>query len=125
MSRDGLGFEPDVLRAKYARERQRRLRSDGISTDHYRCTGEDMNRLADERVGIIGTGATAVQCVPMLARSAQHLFVFDSGTPVIGRCAGQPADRSAVVGNPRRGRSSSANMAATRARRTPPSYRIR
>jgi hypothetical protein len=31
VSQDGLSFEPDVLRAKYARERQRRLRSDGVS----------------------------------------------------------------------------------------------
>jgi cation diffusion facilitator CzcD-associated flavoprotein CzcO len=35
-----------------------------------------MTRLADKRVGIIGTGATAVQCIPPLARDAQELFVF-------------------------------------------------
>ncbi|MEM8746261.1 MAG: NAD(P)/FAD-dependent oxidoreductase [Actinomycetota bacterium] len=38
--------------------------------------GSPMTGLADKRVGIIGTGATAVQCVPHLARSAQELFVF-------------------------------------------------
>ncbi len=38
--------------------------------------GELMAGLADKRVGIIGTGATAVQCVPHLARSAGELFVF-------------------------------------------------
>ncbi|MBU6329016.1 MAG: NAD(P)/FAD-dependent oxidoreductase [Acidobacteria bacterium] len=32
--------------------------------------------LADRRVGIIGTGATAVQCIPHLARSAGELFVL-------------------------------------------------
>ena len=32
--------------------------------------------LAEKRVGIIGTGATAVQCIPHLARSAKELFVF-------------------------------------------------
>lgn len=32
--------------------------------------------LSDKRVGIIGTGATAVQCIPHLARSAQELVVF-------------------------------------------------
>ena len=32
--------------------------------------------LADKRVGIIGTGATAVQCIPHLARSARELFVL-------------------------------------------------
>ena len=35
-----------------------------------------MTGLADKRVGIIGTGATAVQCIPHLARDAEELFVF-------------------------------------------------
>ncbi len=38
--------------------------------------GEPMDRLADKRVGIIGTGATAVQCIPHLAVAAKELFVF-------------------------------------------------
>lgn len=38
--------------------------------------GAQMEGLADKRVGIIGTGATAVQCIPHLARSAQELLVF-------------------------------------------------
>ena len=39
-------------------------------------TGAPMIGLADKRVGIIGTGATAVQCIPHLARSAGELLVF-------------------------------------------------
>jgi cation diffusion facilitator CzcD-associated flavoprotein CzcO len=35
-----------------------------------------LDRLADKRVGIIGTGATAVQCVPHLGAGAKELFVF-------------------------------------------------
>ena len=46
----------------------------------YKYTGGDasggLTGLADKRVGIIGTGATAVQCVPLLGESAQHLYVF-------------------------------------------------
>jgi cation diffusion facilitator CzcD-associated flavoprotein CzcO len=46
----------------------------------YDYTGGDnaggLTGLADKRVGIIGTGATAVQCVPHLGASAQELFVF-------------------------------------------------
>jgi len=38
--------------------------------------GAPMDRLADKRVGIIGTGATAVQCVPHLARACRELYVF-------------------------------------------------
>jgi len=40
------------------------------------AAGAPLDRLADKRVGIIGTGATAVQCIPHLARSAQELYVF-------------------------------------------------
>ncbi len=39
-------------------------------------TGAKMTKLAGKRVGIIGTGATAVQCIPALARDAAELFVF-------------------------------------------------
>ncbi|MEM7095931.1 MAG: NAD(P)/FAD-dependent oxidoreductase [Actinomycetota bacterium] len=38
--------------------------------------GAPMDKLSDKRVGIIGTGATAVQCVPHLARACGELFVF-------------------------------------------------
>src|SRR3954452_7457655 len=46
----------------------------------YGYTGGDANGnltgLADKRVGIIGTGATAIQCVPHLGESAKELYVF-------------------------------------------------
>jgi cyclohexanone monooxygenase len=46
----------------------------------YEYTGGDsdggLTGLAGKRVGIIGTGATAVQCIPHLAESAEHLYVF-------------------------------------------------
>lgn len=46
----------------------------------YDYTGGDANggleKLRDKRVAIIGTGATAVQCVPHLAATAQQLYVF-------------------------------------------------
>ncbi|KAF2740337.1 FAD/NAD(P)-binding domain-containing protein [Polyplosphaeria fusca] len=35
-----------------------------------------MDKLEGKRVGIIGTGATAVQCVPLLAKYAKEVFVF-------------------------------------------------
>jgi cyclohexanone monooxygenase len=37
--------------------------------------GAPLDRLADKRVAIIGTGATAVQCVPHLARACKELYV--------------------------------------------------
>ena len=46
----------------------------------YDYTGGDSNggldRLGDKVVGIIGTGATAVQAIPHLGRHAEHLYVF-------------------------------------------------
>lgn len=35
-----------------------------------------LSRLAGKRIGIIGTGATAVQCVPHIGAAAGELFVF-------------------------------------------------
>ena len=46
----------------------------------YRYTGGDssggLSGLKDKRVGIIGTGATAIQCVPHLGEWAKELYVF-------------------------------------------------
>ena len=46
----------------------------------YRYTGGDsyggLTGLKDKRVGIIGTGATAVQCIPHLGAAAKELYVF-------------------------------------------------
>jgi len=42
----------------------------------YDYTGEDLSALSDKVVGIIGTGATAVQAIPRLARAAKALYVF-------------------------------------------------
>ena len=46
----------------------------------YAYTGGDstgnLTGLKDKRVGIIGTGATAVQCIPHLGAAAKHLYVF-------------------------------------------------
>ncbi|EMD23011.1 flavin-containing monooxygenase [Amycolatopsis azurea] len=39
-------------------------------------TGDRMDRLADKRVAIVGTGATGVQCVPHLAEACGELYVF-------------------------------------------------
>tara|TARA_Y100001934_G_scaffold55903_1_gene68962 strand:- start:300 stop:2096 length:1797 start_codon:yes stop_codon:yes gene_type:complete len=42
----------------------------------YGWCGENLEKLKDKRVGIIGTGASAVQIIPHLGRAAKELFVF-------------------------------------------------
>ncbi|MDG1196453.1 MAG: NAD(P)/FAD-dependent oxidoreductase [Actinomycetota bacterium] len=42
----------------------------------YDFTGAELENLKDKRVGIIGTGATAVQAIPNLGAAAKELFVF-------------------------------------------------
>jgi cation diffusion facilitator CzcD-associated flavoprotein CzcO len=54
--------------------------------------GELMDKLADKRVGIIGTGATAVQCIPHLSRSAGELFVFQRTPSSIDTRNNHPID---------------------------------
>jgi cation diffusion facilitator CzcD-associated flavoprotein CzcO len=42
----------------------------------YEYTGRDLERLADKRVAIIGTGASAVQIIPNVGAVAKQLYVF-------------------------------------------------
>jgi cyclohexanone monooxygenase len=62
----------------------------------YGYTGGDttggLTRLADKRVGIIGTGATAVQAIPHLGRWANELYVFQRTPSSIDVRANRPTD---------------------------------
>lgn len=58
----------------------------------YRYTGVDLQHLADKRVGIIGTGATAIQCVPRLAEAVRQLFVFQRTPSTVDVRANAPTD---------------------------------
>ncbi len=42
----------------------------------YAYTGRDLSNLKDKVVGIIGTGASAVQIIPRVGRAAKELYVF-------------------------------------------------
>ncbi|HUA39968.1 MAG TPA: NAD(P)/FAD-dependent oxidoreductase [Streptosporangiaceae bacterium] len=54
--------------------------------------GAPMDRLADKRVAIIGTGATAVQCVPHLARACRELLVFQRTPSSVDTRGNRPMD---------------------------------
>lgn len=62
----------------------------------YGYTGGDesggLNGLRDKRVGIIGTGATGLQCIPHLGRSAQQLYVFQRTPSTVGERGNRPTD---------------------------------
>ena len=62
----------------------------------YAYTGGDslggLTRLKDKRVGIIGTGATAVQCVPHLGAGAKELYVFQRTPSSIDVRNNRPTD---------------------------------
>jgi len=53
---------------------------------------EPMDKLIGKRVGIIGTGATAVQVVPQVAKVADELFVFQRTPGAVGVRNQQPTD---------------------------------
>jgi cation diffusion facilitator CzcD-associated flavoprotein CzcO len=55
-------------------------------------SGVHMDKLADKRVGIIGTGATSVQCVPHLARACKELYVFQRTPSSVDVRANAPID---------------------------------
>jgi len=54
--------------------------------------GAPMDRLADKRVAIIGTGATSVQCIPHLAKAAKKLFVFQRTPSSVDVRGNEPID---------------------------------
>ena len=62
----------------------------------YDYTGGDtdggMTGLNDKRVAIIGTGATAIQCVPRVAADAKELFVFQRTPSSVDRRGNAPTD---------------------------------
>jgi cyclohexanone monooxygenase len=63
--------------------------------DYDYCGGNSsggMSKLADKRVGIIGTGATAIQCVPYVAKDAKHLTVFQRTPSAIDERGNRPTD---------------------------------
>jgi len=60
------------------------------------ATGAPLDRLAGRRVGIVGTGATAVQCIPHLARSDAELFVFQRTPSSIDVRANRPLDHDGL-----------------------------
>ena len=62
----------------------------------YAYTGGDssggLSGLADKRVGIIGTGATGVQCIPHLGEWAKELFVFQRTPSSVDERNNRPTD---------------------------------
>lgn len=52
----------------------------------------NLSGLRGKRVGIIGTGATAIQCVPHLAQGADELFVFQRTPSSVDVRANRPTD---------------------------------
>ena len=62
----------------------------------YGYTGGDTNgnlhKLADKRVAVIGTGATAIQCVSHLGRYAKHLTVFQRTPSSVDVRGNKPTD---------------------------------
>jgi cyclohexanone monooxygenase len=51
-----------------------------------------MTGLADKRVAVIGTGATGIQCVPHVARDAEHLFVVQRTPSTVDVRGNRPTD---------------------------------
>lgn len=63
---------------------------------NFAYTGGDnrgnLHKLADKKVAVIGTGATAVQCIPYLGAAAKHLYVFQRTPTAVGRRGNRPTD---------------------------------
>src|ERR1700682_512761 len=62
----------------------------------YSYTGGDicggLSKLRDTRVAGIGTGCTSIQCIPHLAETAKHLYVFQRTPSVVEERRNKPTD---------------------------------
>ncbi|MEQ1787250.1 MAG: NAD(P)/FAD-dependent oxidoreductase [Acidimicrobiales bacterium] len=54
--------------------------------------GEPLTELGGTVVGLIGTGATGIQCLPPLAEAAQHVYVFQRTPSAVGERGNRPTD---------------------------------
>ncbi|MYA74133.1 MAG: NAD(P)/FAD-dependent oxidoreductase [Acidimicrobiaceae bacterium] len=67
----------------------------------YEYTGGDtaggLSKLADKKVGIVGTGATAIQCIPHLGEAAEHLYVFQRTPSSVDVRNNRPTDEEWVA----------------------------
>lgn len=52
----------------------------------------NLDKLGDKRVGIIGTGATAIQAIPHLGKGAGHLYVFQRTPSSVDERRNRPTD---------------------------------
>src|SRR6202453_1618568 len=52
----------------------------------------NLDKLGDKRVAIIGTGATAIQCVPHLGKAAKQLYVFQRTPSSVDLRGNKPTD---------------------------------
>jgi cation diffusion facilitator CzcD-associated flavoprotein CzcO len=53
---------------------------------------ERMSNLTDKVVAVIGNGASGIQCVPPLAESAKHVYVFQRTPSAVGERGNRPTD---------------------------------
>jgi cation diffusion facilitator CzcD-associated flavoprotein CzcO len=60
--------------------------------------GEPLTKLGDKVVGLIGTGATGIQCLPPLAETARQVYVFQRTPSAIGERGNRPTEPEFVAG---------------------------
>ncbi|KQX18611.1 MULTISPECIES: flavin-containing monooxygenase [unclassified Sphingomonas] len=60
------------------------------------ATGK-LDKLADKKVAVIGTGATAIQCIPYLARDAKEVYVFQRTPNAVALRGGNPVTSNEFI----------------------------
>ncbi len=56
--------------------------------------GQPLTKLGDKAVGLVGTGATGIQCLPALAEGAAHVYVFQRTPSAVGERGNRPTEPS-------------------------------
>ncbi|KAI2465749.1 FAD/NAD(P)-binding domain-containing protein [Annulohypoxylon bovei var. microspora] len=83
----------------------------------------ELSKLKDKRVGIIGTGATAIQVVPNLAKYAKEVYVFQRTPSAVYSRGQRPTDSEEwkkIAGQPGWQKARNINMASHISNSAPP-----
>ncbi|GAA1615834.1 flavin-containing monooxygenase [Actinoplanes couchii] len=62
----------------------------------YGYTSDDLAKLADKKVAVVGTGATGLQVVPHVAETAERLYVFQRTPSSVDVRANRPTDQAVL-----------------------------
>jgi hypothetical protein len=87
-----LSARPSFPASPASRHSRAKFSHHAVGLQLYGQTNGNRYKLGDQRVAIIGTGATAIQCVPFVGKYAKHTYVFQRTPSSVDLRGNKPTD---------------------------------